>query len=178
MCREPWAQAINKAVFPAIQGGPFMHIIVGKAVAFGEALQSDFQTYMENVLNNAKVLAETLINEGLTLVSGGTDNHMVLVDLRTIGLTGKEAEAILDEAGITANKNAIPHDTASPLVTSGIRFGTPAMTSRGLGAREMKEIAQLIGLAFKNPKSLKVKNHILGSVREITSQFPLYEDLK
>ncbi|WP_413408925.1 serine hydroxymethyltransferase [Paenibacillus amylolyticus] len=178
LCRESWAKAIDKAVFPGTQGGPFMHVIAGKAVALGEALQSDFTTYIEGVLNNANVLAETLMNEGLTLVSGGTDNHIVLVDLRTMGLTGKEAEALLDEVGITANKNAIPHDTASPLVTSGIRFGTPAMTSRGLGAREMKEIAQLIGLAFKNPKNSDVKNQILGSVREITSQFPLYEGLK
>lgn len=117
------------------------------------------------------------MDEGLTVVSGGTDNHIVLVDLRTIGLTGKEAETILDEVGITANKNAIPHDTASPLVTSGIRFGTPAMTTRGLGRKEMKEIARLIGLAFKNPESREVKDQILGSVREMTSRFPLYEEL-
>lgn len=178
MCRKPWAQAIDKAIFPGSQGGPLMHVIAGKAVALGEALQPDFKTYMEKVLENANVLAETLINEGLTVVSGGTDNHIVLVDLRTIGLTGKEAETILDEVGITANKNAIPHDTASPLVTSGIRFGTPAMTSRGLGPKEMKEIAQLIGLVFKNPKSSTVKDQISGSVREITSQFPLYEGLQ
>ncbi|KQL50004.1 serine hydroxymethyltransferase [Brevibacillus choshinensis] len=177
MCRKPWAQAIDKAIFPGSQGGPLMHVIAAKAVALGEALQPDFTTYMEKTLENANVLAETLINEGLTVVSGGTDNHIVLVDLRTIGLTGKEAETILDEVGITANKNAIPYDTASPLVTSGIRFGTPAMTSRGLGPKEMKEIAQLIGLAFKNPKSSMVKDQILGSVREITSQFPLYGGL-
>ncbi|CAH1056839.1 serine hydroxymethyltransferase [Paenibacillus pseudetheri] len=178
MCRKPWAQAIDKAIFPGSQGGPLMHVIAAKAVALGEALQPDFKTYMEKTLENANVLAETLMNEGLTVVSGGTDNHIVLVDLRTIGLTGKEAEIILDEVGITANKNAIPHDTASPLVTSGIRFGTPAMTSRGFGYKEMKEIAQLIGLAFKNPKSRAVKDQILGSVREITSQFPLYEGLQ
>ncbi|MFD0714143.1 serine hydroxymethyltransferase [Paenibacillus sp. GCM10027626] len=178
MCRKPWAQAIDKSIFPGSQGGPLMHVIAAKAVALGEALHPDFKTYMEKVLENAKVLAETLINEGLSVVSGGTDNHIVLVDLRTIGLTGKEAETILDEVGITANKNAIPHDTASPLVTSGIRFGTPAMTSRGLGPKEMKEIARLIGLAFKNPKSSTVKVQILGSVRDITSQFPLYEGLQ
>ncbi|MGG4343227.1 serine hydroxymethyltransferase [Paenibacillus lautus] len=177
MCRKPWAQAIDKAIFPGSQGGPLMHVIAAKAVALGEALQPDFKTYMEKTLENANVLAETLMNEGLTVVSGGTDNHIVLVDLRTIGLTGKEAEAILDEVGITANKNAIPHDTASPLVTSGIRFGTPAMTSRGLGPKEMKEVAQLIGLAFKNPNSSTVKDQILGSVREIISQFPLYGGL-
>lgn len=134
LCKESWAQAIDKAVFPGTQGGPFMHIIAGKAVAFGEALQSDFTVYMRNVLNNAKVMAETLMNEGLSLVSGGTDNHLILVDLRSVGLTGKDAQIMLDEAGITANKNSIPHDTAGPLVTSGIRFGTPAMTTRGLGA--------------------------------------------
>ncbi|MGG3311262.1 serine hydroxymethyltransferase [Paenibacillus lautus] len=177
MCRKPWAQAIDKAIFPGSQGGPLMHVIAAKAVALGEALQPDFKTYMEKTIENANVLAETLMNEGLTVVSGGTDNHIVLVDLRTIGLTGKEAEAILDEVGITANKNAIPHDTASPLVTSGIRFGTPAMTSRGLGPKEMKEVAQLIGLAFKNPNSSTVKDQILGSVREIISQFPLYGGL-
>lgn len=177
MCRKQWAQAIDKSIFPGTQGGPLMHVIAAKAVALGEALQPDFKTYMENVLENANILAKTLMNEGLTIVTGGTDNHMVLVDLRTIGLTGKEAETILDEVGITANKNAIPHDTASPFVTSGIRFGTPAMTSRGLGPMEMKEIAQLIGLAFKNPKSMTVKDQILGKVREIMSQFPLYEGL-
>lgn len=177
MCRKPWAQAIDKAIFPGSQGGPLMHVIAAKAVALGEALQPDFKTYMEKTIENANVLAETLMNEGLTVVSGGTDNHIVLVDLRTIGLTGKEAETILDEVGITANKNAIPHDTASPLVTSGIRFGTPAMTSRGLGPKEMKEVAQLIGLAFKNPSSSTVKDQILGSVREIISQFPLYGGL-
>lgn len=177
MCRKQWAQAIDKAIFPGTQGGPLMHVIAAKAVALGEALQPDFKTYMAKVLENANILAETLMNEGLNIVTGGTDNHIVLVDLRTIGLTGKEAETILDEVGITANKNAIPHDTASPFVTSGIRFGTPAMTSRGLGPMEMKEIAQLIGLAFKNPKSLVVKNQIMGKVRDITSQFPLYEGL-
>lgn len=175
--RQPWAQAIDKAMFPRVQGGPLMHVIAAKAVALGEALQSDFKTYMEKVLENAKVLAQALMSEGITVVSGGTDNHIVLVDLRTIGLTGKEAETILDEVGITANKNAVPHDSASPFVTSGIRFGTPAMTSRGLGPKEMKEIARLIGLAFKNPKSSAVKDQIVRSVREITSQFPLYEGL-
>lgn len=146
-------------------------------MALGEASQPDFKTYMEQVLENAKVLADTLIAEGLTVVSGGTDNHMVLVDLRPTGLTGKEAETLLDEIGITANKNAIPHDTASPLVTSGIRFGTPAMTSRGFGIQEMKEVAQLISLVFKNPKSLKNKEDVGERVQEMTSKFPLYEGL-
>lgn len=178
MCRKPWAQAIDKAIFPGVQGGPLMHAIAAKAVAFGEALQPEFKSYIEKVLINAKVLAEALLNEGLTVVSGGTDNHITLLDLRPIGLTGKEAESILDEVGITANKNAIPHDTASPLVTSGIRFGTPAMTTRGLGPQEMKEIARLIGLALKNPESSVAKEQIRRSVQEITSQFPLYEGLQ
>ncbi|MBA9088308.1 glycine/serine hydroxymethyltransferase [Fontibacillus solani] len=154
-----------------------MHIIAAKAVAFGEALQTDFKTYMKKNLDNANVLAEALMNEGLVVVMGGTNNHLVLVDLRTIGLTGKEAETILDEVGITGNKNAIPHDTASPLVTSGIRFGTPAVISRGLGPKQMKEITRLIGLALKNTKNSTVKDQILGSVHEMTSQFPLCEGL-
>ena len=178
LCRKPWAQAIDKAVFPGVQGGPQMHAIAAKAVAFGEALQPEFKSYIEKVLLNAKVLAEALLNEGLTVVSGGTDNHILLLDLRPIGLTGKEAESILDEVGITANKNAIPHDTASPLITSGIRFGTPAMTTRGLGPNEMKEIARLIGLALKNTESSAVKEKIRRSVHEIMLQFPLYEGLQ
>ncbi|MFB6366945.1 serine hydroxymethyltransferase [Paenibacillus elgii] len=178
MCHKPWAQAIDKAIFPGVQGGPLMHAIAAKAVAFGEALQPEFKSYIEKVLVNAKVLAEALLNEGLTVVSEGTDNHIILLDLRPNGLTGKEAESILDEVGITANKNAIPHDTASPLVTSGIRFGTPAMTTRGLGPQEMKEIARLIGLALKNPESSVAKKQIRRSVQEITSQFPLYEGLQ
>jgi glycine hydroxymethyltransferase len=178
MCRKPWAQAIDKAIFPAVQSGPLMHAIAAKAVAFGEALQPEFKSYIEKVLINAKVLAEALLNEGLTVVSEGTDNHIILLDLRPIGLTGKEAESILDEVGITANKNAIPHDTASPLVTSGIRFGTPAMTTRGLGPQEMKEIALLIGLALKNPERSDIKAQIRRIVQEITSQFPLYEGLQ
>ncbi|MCM3039820.1 serine hydroxymethyltransferase [Paenibacillus motobuensis] len=178
MCRKPWAQAIDKVIFPGVQGGPLMHAIAAKAVAFGEALQPDFKSYIEKVLINAKVLAEALLNEGLTVVSEGTDNHIILLDLRPIGLTGKEAESILDEVGITANKNAIPHDTASPLVTSGIRFGTPAMTTRGLGPQEMKEIARLIGLALKNHERSDIKEQIRRIVQEITSQFPLYEGLQ
>lgn len=178
MCRKPWAQAIDKAIFPGAQGGPLMHIVAAKGVALGEALQPEFKTYIEKVLENAKVLAEALLNEGLTVVSGGTDNHILLLDLRPIGLTGKEAEIILDEVGITANKNTIPHDTASPLVTSGIRFGTPAMTTRGLGPEEMKEIARLIGLALKNSESSAIKEQVRRSVHEITSQFPLYDGLQ
>lgn len=178
MCRKSYAAAIDKAVFPGSQGGPLMHIIAAKAVALGEALQPSFKTYIEKVLENAKVLAETLLSEGLKIVSGGTDNHIVLVDLRSIGLTGKEAELILDEVGITANKNSIPFDTASPHVTSGIRFGTPAMTTRGLGPKEMKEIAHLIVLALKNPNCMDTKERVLKNVQKITKQFPLYEGVQ
>ncbi|WP_270170192.1 serine hydroxymethyltransferase [Paenibacillus sp. SYP-B4298] len=178
LSRKPWAQAIDKSVFPGVQGGPLMHTIAAKAVAFGEALQPEFNAYIAKVLDNAKVLAEALANEGFTVVSGGTDNHIILLDLRPLGRTGKEAEHVLDEVGITANKNAIPHDTASPLVTSGIRFGTPAMTTRGLGPQQMKEIARLIGLVLKHPESAAVKEQVRRSVAEITSSFPLYEGLQ
>ncbi|HIW34512.1 MAG TPA: serine hydroxymethyltransferase [Candidatus Paenibacillus intestinavium] len=178
MCSKPWAQAIDKAIFPGIQGGPLLNVIAAKAVAYGEALQPEFKSYIEKVLENAKVLAETLLSEGLTVISGGTDNHIVLLDLRPIGLTGKEAEIILDEVGITANKNTVPYDTASPLVTSGIRFGSPAMTTRGFGPKEMKEIALLIGLTLKNPKNSFIKEQIRSMVYEMTSQFPLYDGLK
>ncbi len=178
LSRKPWAQAIDKSVFPGVQGGPLMHTIAAKAVAFGEALQPEFNDYIAKVLDNAKVLAEALANEGFTVVSGGTDNHIILLDLRPLGRTGKEAEHVLDEVGITANKNAIPHDTASPLITSGIRFGTPAMTTRGLGPQQMKEIARLIGLVLKHPDSAAVKEQVRRSVVEITSSFPLYEGLQ
>jgi glycine hydroxymethyltransferase len=178
LCRKSWAQAINKMMFPGVQGGPLMHAIAAKAVAFGEALKPEFNAYIQRVLENASTLGEALMNEGLTVVSGGTDNHLLLLDLRPLGCTGAEAERLLDEVGITANKNAIPHDTASPLVTSGIRFGTPAMTTRGLGPQEMKDIAKLIGLALKHPESSAVKEQIRRSVHEITSNFPLYEGLE
>jgi glycine hydroxymethyltransferase len=178
LCRKSLAQAINKMMFPGVQGGPLMHAIAAKAVAFGEALKPEFNAYIQRVLENASTLGEALMNEGLTVVSGGTDNHLLLLDLRPLGCTGAEAERLLDEVGITANKNAIPHDTASPLVTSGIRFGTPAMTTRGLGPQEMKDIAKLIGLALKHPESSAVKEQIRRSVHEITSNFPLYEGLE
>ncbi len=178
LCRSGWEQAIDKAIFPGTQGGPLMHIIAAKAVAFGEALQPDYKVYIQKTLDNAKALAEALIDEGLNVVTGGTDNHLVLVDLRSIGLTGKEAEAILDEVGITANKNAIPYDTASPLVTSGIRFGTPAMTTRGLGTAEMKEIARLIATGLKHSQNAAIKKEILQNVLEMTKQYPLYEEYR
>ncbi|WP_141391481.1 serine hydroxymethyltransferase, partial [Aneurinibacillus migulanus] len=174
LCKKTWAQAIDKAVFPATQGGPFMHIIAAKAVAFKEAAQPEFKTYIENVIRNAKILAEALMAEGLCVVTGGTDNHIILIDLRNIGLTGKEAQQLLDDIGVTVNKNAIPFDTNSPLVTSGIRLGTPAVTTRGMEVEEMKEIARIIALTLKNPQQSAVQEQMKGKVKEITSRFPLY----
>jgi len=151
-----------------------MHMIAAKAVAFGEAAEPEFKTYMERVLQNAKILAEALMAEGLRVVTEGTDNHLILLDLRSIGLTGKEAQQLLDDIGITVNKNAIPFDSASPLVTSGIRLGTPAATTRGMGPQEMKDIASIIGKALKNPRHSAILEQMRSKVKEITSRFPLY----
>lgn len=178
MCRQPWAAAIDKAVFPGSQGGPLMHVIASKAVAFGEALQPSFKTYAQNVVKNAKVLADTLVAEGLTIVSGGTDNHLMLVDTRNINITGKEAEHVLDSVGITTNKNAIPFDPTSPFVTSGIRLGTPAATSRGMDEAAMAKIAKIIAMTLKSPKDESVLAQARTQVAELTSQFPLYEQIK
>ncbi|WP_248924214.1 serine hydroxymethyltransferase [Paenibacillus hamazuiensis] len=175
LCRKAWAQGIDKAVFPATQGGPLMHVIAAKAVSFKEAAAPEFKSYMEKVIHNAKHLAEALMAEGLHVVTGGTDNHIVLVDLRSIGLTGKEAQHLLDGIGITVNKNAIPFDTASPIVTSGIRIGTPAVTTRGMGHEEMKEIARIMAVALKNPHRSFLLEQLGGKVKEITGRFPLYD---
>ncbi|WP_019635477.1 serine hydroxymethyltransferase [Paenibacillus fonticola] len=175
LCKEAWAQAIDKAVFPTTQGGPLMHMIAAKAVAFEENAGAEFRIYMERVLQNAKILAEALMAEGLHVISGGTDNHLILLDLRSIGLTGKEAQQLLDEIGITVNKNAIPFDPTSPLVTSGIRLGTPAATTRGMGPEEMREIAGIIAAALKHPHHSAVHEQLSGKVQEITSRFSLYE---
>ncbi|MBE7042280.1 MAG: serine hydroxymethyltransferase [Ruminococcaceae bacterium] len=150
LCREEYAKQIDKAIFPGIQGGPLMHVIAAKAVALGEALSPEFKDYQAQVLKNAKVLAEELQKYGFTLVSGGTDNHLMLVDVRSKNVTGKEAEHLLDEIGITANKNTIPNDPQSPFVTSGLRLGTPAATSRGMKEEDMKEIAAIIDLTLSN----------------------------
>jgi len=178
LCRKPWAAAIDKAVFPGSQGGPLMHIIAAKAVALGEALQPSFKTYAQNVVNNARVLAEALAAEGLNIVSGGTDNHLMLVDTRNLNITGKDAEHVLDEVGITVNKNAIPFDPTSPFVTSGIRIGTPAATSRGMDEQAMKTIAQVIALTLKNPKDEATLEKARGMVRDLTAQYPLYRGLE
>jgi glycine hydroxymethyltransferase len=177
LCRQAWAQAIDKAVFPGTQGGPLMHIIAAKAVALGEALQPDFKAYAKQVVDNAKALAETLLEEGLTLVSGGTDNHLMLVDTRNLNITGRDAERVLDSVGITVNKNAIPFDPASPFVTSGIRIGTPAVTSRGMGTDAMKTIGRAIAMTLKNPQDEATLQKVRGMVRELTTQYPLYPDV-
>jgi len=177
LCQAEFAQAIDKAVFPGIQGGPLMHVIAAKAVAFGEALRPEFQAYQQRIAANAQALAKALSARGLRLVSGGTDNHLLLVDVRTKNLTGKEAEHILDEVGITVNKNAIPFDPASPLVTSGIRIGTPAVTSRGMTPAAMERIAEAIDLALSAGSDTQALNRARGIVSELCAEFPLYPDL-
>ena len=176
LCREEFAKAIDKAVFPGIQGGPLVHIIAAKAVAFGEALRGDFKAYQQQVLDNAKALAEELTNQGMRLVSGGTDNHLILVDVFAggKGITGKVAEKALDAVHITANKNTIPFDTNSPFVASGIRFGTPALTTRGMKETEMRQIGQLIASIIREPENEKVKATVAAAVGELTAKFPLY----
>lgn len=178
LCTKPWAAAIDKAVFPGTQGGPLMHTIAAKAVALGEALQPSFKDYAANVVANAKALAETLTGEGINLVSGGTDNHLMLVDTRSLNITGKEAEHVLDSVGITANKNAIPFDPTSPFITSGIRLGTPAVTSRGMDAAAMQKIGRAVAITLKNPKDEAKLAEARQIVRELTAQYPLYTGLE
>ena len=174
MCKEEYAKAIDKSIFPGIQGGPLMHVIVAKAVAFGEALQPEFKEYAKQVIVNAQTLANALQEEGFAIVSGGTDTHVLLVDLRTVGLTGKVAEHILDEVGITCNKNTIPFDPESPFVTSGIRLGTPALTTRGLNAEDMKEIASIIALVLKRPEDTEAQEEAKQRVAKLCKQYPMY----
>lgn len=177
LCKEEYAKAIDKAVFPGIQGGPLMHVIAAKAVALGEALQPEFKVYAEQVIKNAKVLAAELIAKGLTIVSGGTDTHVMLVDVRNTGLTGKEAEHLLDEIGITANKNTIPFDPASPFVTSGVRLGSPALTTRGLKEDDMKEIADIIATVLQNPEDTAKHQDAAKRVAALCEKYPLYPNL-
>ena len=172
MCKEEHAKLINKAVFPGIQGGPLMHVIAAKAVCFKEALTDEFKAYQTQVVKNAKALSEALISEGFKLVSGGTDNHLMLIDLSEKGVTGKDAEHMLDEVGITVNKNTIPFETASPFVTSGVRIGTPAVTSRGMKEEDMKEIAALIALTINSFE--EKKSEIESRVKALTEKYPLY----
>jgi len=176
MCHEEFAQAIDKAVFPGLQGGPLMHVIAAKAVAFHEALQPEFREYQRRILENARRLAEVLIEQGLAIVSGGTDNHLMTVDLRPINTTGKKACALLETVRITTNKNAIPNDPHKPNITSGIRIGTPAVTTRGMGIVEMEIIGRSIADKLKNPDNQDVHDRVLAAVAELCQKFPLYRD--
>ena len=173
MCKEEHAKAINKAIFPGTQGGPLMHIIAAKAVCFGEALKPELKEYQQQVVNNAKALADALIAEGFNLVSGGTDNHLMLVDLQNMNITGKELQNRLDEVYITVNKNAVPNDPASPFVTSGVRIGTPAVTTRGLKEEDMKTIAKLIKMTITDFDTKA--DEIRAEVTKICDKYPLYE---
>ncbi|EKN66596.1 serine hydroxymethyltransferase [Neobacillus bataviensis LMG 21833] len=176
LCKEEFGKKIDKSIFPGIQGGPLMHVIAAKAVAFGEALQPSFKEYAGHIIDNAKRLAESLQKEGLKLVSGGTDNHLLLVDVTALGLTGKVAEKVLDEVGITVNKNTIPYETLSPFVTSGIRIGTAAVTSRGFGLEEMDEIAAIIAFTLKNHEDVAKLEEARERVESLTNKFTLYPE--
>ncbi|NCC68435.1 MAG: serine hydroxymethyltransferase [Clostridia bacterium] len=177
LCKEKYAKAIDKAIFPGTQGGPLMHIIAAKAVALHEALQPEFKVYQKNIIDNCQALAEGLLAEGFRLVSNGTDNHLLLVDVRGQGLTGKEAEHLLDEAGLTCNKNTIPFDPASPFVTSGIRLGTAAVTSRGFKTEDLKEVAAIIALVLKNPADADKQKEASARVAVLCQKYPMYPDL-
>ena len=174
---EEYAKKSNKAIFPGIQGGPLMHVIAAKAVAFGEALKPEFREYAENIVKNAKAFAEGLKAEGFRLVSGGTDNHLILVDVRNKNLSGKEAEKLLDNIGITCNKNTIPFDPASPFVTSGIRLGTPAATTRGFKEEDFKEVASIMGLVLNNPEDTDKHAEAAKRVAALCAKYPLYTNL-
>ncbi|KMM36647.1 serine hydroxymethyltransferase [Guptibacillus hwajinpoensis] len=177
LCKEEYAKKIDKSIFPGIQGGPLMHVIAAKAAAFGEALSDDFKTYSENVIANARKLASALEKEGINLVSNGTDNHLVLLNLQSLDITGKVAEKALDDIGITTNKNTIPFDPQSPFVTSGLRIGTAAVTSRGFGEAEMVEIASIIGDVLKELENEEVLKKAEERVQALTDKFPMYEEL-
>jgi glycine hydroxymethyltransferase len=173
LCTKEYAQAIDKAVFPYAQGGPLMHVIAGKAVALKEAATPEFADYARQIVANAKTLATALARAGLRLVSGGTDNHLMLVDVRPLGLTGKVAEKALDAVGITVNKNTIPYDPNKPAIASGIRIGTPAVTTRGMREPEMERIGALIGRTLANIRDEGVARDVAAEVAEITRRFPV-----
>ena len=176
LCRDAeFGKQFNKAIFPGIQGGPLMHVIAAKAVAFKEALSDEFKVYQQQVLDNAKVLADELVKKGFRIVSGGTDNHLMLVDLRSKNITGKEAQFLLDEIGITANRNTIPFEPLSPFVTSGIRLGTPALTTRGLKEEDIREVADIIADVIENREDSAVIEAAKAKVQAICKKFPLYE---
>ncbi len=173
LCRGEYAKDIDRNLFPGIQGGPLMHVVAAKAICFGEALRDDFKQYAQSVIDNAAALAETLLNGGLRLVSGGTDNHLMLADVTPLGLTGAKAEAVLEECGVTVNKNMIPYDQRKPLDPSGIRIGTPALTTRGMGVDEMRRIGDWIVSALKASDNTGLLQEIRGGVRELCEQFPV-----
>ncbi len=177
LCRDAeFGKQFNKAIFPGIQGGPLMHVIAAKAVAFKEALSDEFKVYQQQVLDNAKALADELVKKGFRIVSGGTDNHLMLVDLRSKNITGKEAQFLLDEIGITANRNTIPFEPLSPFVTSGIRLGTPALTTRGLKEEDIREVADIIADVIENREDSAVIETTKAKVQAICKKFPLYEE--
>jgi glycine hydroxymethyltransferase len=173
LCREEYAKDVDRNVFPGIQGGPLMHVIAGKAICFGEALQPDFKKYAQAVIDNAKILADALIAGGVRLVSGGTDNHLMLLDVTTLGLGGKRAEAVLGACGITVNKNMIPYDERKPMDPSGIRIGTPALTTRGMGKAEMRRVAAFMLTALKAPDDVDLQRRMREEVFDLCDQFPV-----
>ena len=175
LCKKKYAKMIDKTVFPGIQGGPHMNIIAAKAVCFKEALQPEFKSYQKQVVKNAQIIAEVFKMEGFRVISGGTDTHLVLIDVSVKGLTGAEAEKLLEEAGITVNKNAIPFDTRPPKITSGIRIGTPAITTRGLKEKEVEEVAHYMCEVLKDPKNEKIRKDIREKIKEICIRFPFYK---
>ncbi len=177
MCKEQYGKAIDKAVFPGMQGGPLMHVIAAKAVAFGEDLSDDFKQYAKQIKKNEKVLSDELQKNGIRVVSGGTDTHVLLADMKAIGITGKVAQTVLDEIGITANRNTIPFETLSPFVTSGIRLGSPALTTRGFKEDDFKEVADIISLVVKNPEDAAIKADCAKRVQALCVKYPLYADL-
>jgi len=177
MCTEEHAKEIDRAVFPGIQGGPLMHVISAKAVALKEALTDDFRTYQHQITKNAKRLSQCLVEHGFRVVSGGTDNHLFLLDVAKSGLTGKVAEKALEAAGITVNKNTIPYDANPPLVASGIRIGTPALTTRGMREPEMDAVGGFIAEVLRAPEDETVRTAVRGKVRDLCERFPLYDPL-
>ncbi len=176
LCKEQYAQAINKAVFPGMQGGPLMHVIAAKAAAFGEDLEPAFKDYAKQIVKNEKVLSDELQKNDIRVVSGGTDTHVLLADVTKLGITGKIAQTVLDEVGITCNKNTIPFEKLSPFVTSGIRLGSPALTTRGLKEEDFKDIADIITRVLKAPEDSAVKAKAAARVAAICQKYPLYEE--
>jgi glycine hydroxymethyltransferase len=177
LCKAEWAQKLDSAVFPGTQGGPLMHVVAAKAIAFGEALRPAFRDYAAQTIHNAQSLAEELLKHGFSLVSGGTDNHLLLVDVTVKGVSGKQAEQALDAAGITCNKNMIPYDPRKPMDPSGIRLGTPALTTRGMKEPEMRQIARWISDVLAKPTDDDLLSRVRGSVRELCEQFPVPTDI-